>query len=129
LPEAVESEFRIFTREVTMGSFGVEFAKNGCSSIHPPGGKMKQVAFAPIKKSWIEQRVAMASPGMVCPTCYSTEFRLSRLRAEDRLQLLLLRYPVRCKGCKNRLYATRSFANHLRKQGQLAPKGRNRVSS
>jgi hypothetical protein len=71
----------------------------------------------------------MAPPEMVCPTCYSTEFRLSRLRAEDRLQLLLLRYPVRCRGCNIRLYATRRFAGHLRKQGLTAPKGKARVSS
>jgi hypothetical protein len=66
----------------------------------------------------------MAPPGMVCTTCYSTEFRLSRLRAEDRFHLLLLRYPVRCQGCNIRFYATRSFANYLRKQGFTSRKGK-----
>jgi hypothetical protein len=72
----------------------------------------------------------MAPPEVVCSTCYSTEFRLSRLRAEDRLQLLLFRYPVRCQGCNIRFYASRSFANYLRKQGFTARKDRgSRVSS
>ncbi len=70
----------------------------------------------------------MGASMMSCPTCYSTEFRLSRLRAQDRLQLLLLRYPVRCQGCNMRLYGTRSFANYLRKQGLTAPKGKSYAS-
>lgn len=59
-------------------------------------------------------------PVMHCPTCYSTNFRLSRVRPEDRLQMLFFRYPVRCQKCSARLYANRSYANHLRAIGNIS---------
>ena len=60
-------------------------------------------------------------PVLHCPTCYSTKFQLSRIRPEERLQLLLMRYPVRCMKCNARVMASRSYANHLRKLGKLSP--------
>ncbi len=60
-------------------------------------------------------------PVLHCPTCYSTKFRLSKIRPEDRFQLLLFRYPVRCRKCTARIYAGRSYANYLKKIGQLPP--------
>ena len=57
---------------------------------------------------------------MHCPTCYSTRFRLSRIRAGDRLQLMFFRYPVRCRKCDARLYASRTYANYLRKLGRVS---------
>jgi hypothetical protein len=80
------------------------------------------------KKPGIAQRELMAPPKMVCPTCYSTEFRLSRLRAEDRLHLLLLRYPVRCAGCNLRMYGSRRFAGYLRKLGNTPQAARRQLS-
>ena len=53
-------------------------------------------------------------PDFYCPTCYKNEFRISRPRPEDRLQMLLLKVPVRCKNCRERLYAPRSVAKQLR---------------
>ncbi len=61
-------------------------------------------------------------PVLHCPTCWSTKFQLSRVRPEDRLQMLFFRYPVRCRKCNARVYANRAYANHLRKIGKLSPK-------
>ncbi len=61
-------------------------------------------------------------PVLHCPDCYSTRFKLSRVRPEDRLQLLFFRYPVRCRKCRARIYAPRSYANYLRKLGLVSPK-------
>ncbi len=55
-------------------------------------------------------------PVLHCPTCYSTEFQISRARPEDRLQLWMFKRPVRCRKCNARTYATRSYARWLRKQ-------------
>ena len=63
-----------------------------------------------------------SEPVLHCPTCYSTKFQLSRPRPEDRLQILFFRYPVRCRKCNARLYASRSYANYLKKIGQVSPK-------
>lgn len=40
-----------------------------------------------------------------CPICSESNFRLSRLRAEDFWRLVLLMYPVRCLDCLQRSYA------------------------
>jgi hypothetical protein len=37
-----------------------------------------------------------------CPTCFSSDFRLSRIRSRDILRLVLLMYPVRCQECFRR---------------------------
>ncbi len=56
-----------------------------------------------------------------CPTCYSTKFQLSRVRSEDRLQMLFFKYPVRCRKCNARIYASRAYATYLRKLGKESP--------
>ncbi len=54
---------------------------------------------------------------MVCPNCYSSNFRLSRFRSHDLPRLFFLQYPVRCQGCKERLPGNLFFAlNLLRKR-------------
>ncbi|RRA48106.1 hypothetical protein [Acidipila sp. EB88] len=60
-------------------------------------------------------------PVLHCPTCYSTKFNLSRPRPEDRLQMLAFRYPVRCKKCNARTFASRAYAKYLRKLGKTSP--------
>lgn len=51
---------------------------------------------------------------MVCPTCFSSEFRLSRFRPTmDLGRLLTFRYPVRCRACDHRMYASMLFAFQL----------------
>ncbi len=57
-------------------------------------------------------------PVLHCPTCYSTTFQISRVRPEDRLQLLLFKQPVRCRTCNTRIYASRSYAKWLRREEQ-----------
>jgi len=62
-------------------------------------------------------------PGLVmhCTTCYSTKFQLSRVRPEDRLKMLFFKYPVRCRKCNARAYASRAYATYLRKLGKESP--------
>jgi hypothetical protein len=55
-------------------------------------------------------------PVLHCPTCYSTEFQISRARPEDRLQIWMFKRPVRCRKCNFRTYASRSYAKWLRAQ-------------
>lgn len=61
-------------------------------------------------------------PVLHCPTCWSTKFQLSRVRPEDRIQLLFFRYPVRCRKCNARVYANRAYARYLRKIGAISTK-------
>jgi hypothetical protein len=56
------------------------------------------------------------APVLHCPTCYSTNFQLSKARPEDRLQIWLRKQPVRCRKCNARVYASRSYAKWLRKE-------------
>lgn len=62
---------------------------------------------------------------MICPTCFKSNFRLSRFRSKDVVPILTLRYPVRCRVCKHRMYAGPFVAYHLfqsrRRKGQAAP--------
>jgi hypothetical protein len=46
---------------------------------------------------------------MVCPSCYSSNLRLSKLRSEDIGQLFVFKYPLRCRNC-----GERSFGNLFR---------------
>ena len=59
-----------------------------------------------------------------CAACGSTRFRISRLRVSDVPQLLILRYPIRCKACHKRTYASMSwvmgYKHRLAKQKQAA---------
>ena len=62
------------------------------------------------------------TPVLHCPTCWSSKFQLSRVRPEDRWQLVFLRYPVRCRKCNARVYANRAYAKYLRKIGAVSTK-------
>ena len=42
---------------------------------------------------------------MQCSHCLNDEFRSSRLRVSDVLQLLMFRMPVRCTRCHRRQFA------------------------
>lgn len=57
---------------------------------------------------------------MRCPSCGSSHFRLSRLRFSDLLQLFILRYPVRCRLCRERTHVSFSKAMHTRKSAHRA---------
>jgi hypothetical protein len=55
----------------------------------------------------------------VCRSCGSQEFRLSHPRRGDLSRLLTLRYPIRCKVCKERDFAFMGvlfFLRHGRKK-------------
>jgi hypothetical protein len=39
-----------------------------------------------------------------CPICSESNFRLSRLRAEDFWRLVFLMYPLRCQECLQRTF-------------------------
>jgi hypothetical protein len=54
----------------------------------------------------------------VCRSCGSQEFRLSHLRRGDLSRLLILRYPIRCKICKERDFAFLGVAFYLRRKGR-----------
>lgn len=41
---------------------------------------------------------------MTCRYCNSSKVRTSRFRLADLAQLLLLKYPVRCRKCRERQY-------------------------
>lgn len=57
---------------------------------------------------------------MRCPSCGSTHFRLSRLRFSDLLQLFILRYPVRCRLCRERSHVSFAKAMHKHKSRHRA---------
>jgi hypothetical protein len=50
-----------------------------------------------------------------CPTCYSSNLQFSRVRPEERIRLLLLEHPVRCRKCNNRFPAPLAYALKLQK--------------
>jgi hypothetical protein len=50
----------------------------------------------------------------VCRSCGSQEFRISHLRRADLSRLLVLRYPIRCKICKERDFTYLGTALSLR---------------
>lgn len=50
---------------------------------------------------------------MTCPTCFNSNFRLSRFRSADVASLLAFRYPVRCRVCDHRMYTGPVLALHL----------------
>lgn len=61
---------------------------------------------------------------MVCPNCYNSDFRMSRLRTHDLPRLLFLQYPVRCLTCKERQYRNVLKAlnlRHARRQERVQP--------
>lgn len=46
------------------------------------------------------------STDLLCPECYSDEFRLSRFRLSDLPLLVVLRYPIRCRKCMTRFHTS-----------------------
>jgi hypothetical protein len=52
----------------------------------------------------------------VCHSCGSSELRISRLRNEDLGKLLSLRYPVRCRVCRERTFVFLLYAFGLNKK-------------
>lgn len=46
----------------------------------------------------------MSSVAISCSECDSVNIRRSALRISDIVQLMLLRYPVRCRKCRERRY-------------------------
>ena len=62
-------------------------------------------------KPYEDSPVVELSQGTVaCPFCGNGNFRRSRLRFSDLVELLLLRYPVRCTRCSQRQYVEISIA-------------------
>ena len=63
---------------------------------------------------------------MICPTCYKSDFRLSRFQWADFPALFALQYPVRCRTCDHRMYGGLLFAFRLwqarRRKRQLRAK-------
>jgi len=60
----------------------------------------------------------LASPGqrtLRCNWCGSANLRLSRFQPRDFTRLLLLRYPVRCRACRERSYRFLASARKLPK--------------
>ena len=54
----------------------------------------------------------------ICRSCGSEEFRVSHLRRTDLSQLLRLRYPIRCKICKEREFVFLGVAFSFRRKGK-----------
>ena len=42
---------------------------------------------------------------LYCPECGSTDLRSAHLQVRDYLQLIALKFPIRCRACKTRSYA------------------------
>ncbi len=54
----------------------------------------------------------------VCRNCGSQEFRISHFRPADLNKLVILRYPIRCKICKERDYVFLRTALSLPRRGK-----------
>ncbi len=50
---------------------------------------------------------------MICSSCSSSEFRLSKFRLKDIEHLTRLQYPVRCLNCRQRAYGGLTLALFL----------------
>jgi hypothetical protein len=57
-------------------------------------------------------------PLPVCRSCGSQEFRVSHFRPSDFSKLLTLRYPIRCRVCKERDYTFVGTALSFRRKGR-----------
>ena len=53
-----------------------------------------------------------------CRRCGSADVRLSHFQAADILQLLILRYPVRCLDCSERGYFYIADLSELRRRAE-----------
>jgi len=56
---------------------------------------------------------------MKCRFCDSVKLRISRFHASDIKQLMLFRYPVRCRGCLERYYVRIPQAFEIRRASKL----------
>jgi hypothetical protein len=54
----------------------------------------------------------------LCTECYSSDFRLSRLRSGDFNRILTLRWPMRCRYCGHRTYGSIFRAAYLKMRSQ-----------
>lgn len=56
---------------------------------------------------------------MECKLCGSTKFRVSRLRVPDISQIVVFRYPVRCRTCYKREFVNFFSALKIRRENRL----------
>jgi len=68
-------------------------------------------------------------PGVIsamnCPFCGSTKVRNSRFRATDIPNSLLLRFPVRCRDCEERIHVSLARAREIRRASEARRLERN----
>ena len=57
---------------------------------------------------------------MRCADCYSSDFRLSRFRLHDLPHLFIFQYPIRCRICNMRGYASLNHVFGLPKRHHTA---------
>jgi len=50
---------------------------------------------------------------LYCHECGSTDLRVSRLHLRDYAQLIMMKYPIRCRTCKTRSFAPLRLAFQL----------------
>ena len=62
---------------------------------------------------------------MKCKQCGSTQFRTSRFRRSDFSRLFYFLYPVRCRTCKERYYASFSEAFSVHQADVIRHRERN----
>jgi hypothetical protein len=56
---------------------------------------------------------------MECRVCGSKTFRVSRLRIPDISQLIVFRYPIRCRSCYKRVFVNFIAALKVRRESRL----------
>lgn len=56
---------------------------------------------------------------MECKLCGSATFRVSRLRVPDICQIIVFRYPVRCRTCYKREFVNFFSALRVRRENNL----------
>lgn len=56
---------------------------------------------------------------MKCPYCGASRFRISHLRFSDLLCLVVFRYPVRCRLCRERIHVSLPEAMRIRRASRL----------
>ncbi len=57
---------------------------------------------------------------LTCNGCGSSNMRLSHLRAGDLWDLIALRYPVRCRDCRERGFTTLAKAMEMKREKTAA---------
>jgi len=66
---------------------------------------------------------------MRCAKCGSNQFRYSRIRLSDFLELLLLRFPVRCRICNRRTFTGLRNAMKIQQADTVRHKTKNKAST